>query len=110
MDLLSTVLHEMGNAMGSPRPTARASWGWCSIPGVRTLPGDNTPLHSAAAARRGAAAVRHARRHADLRVGGPQHRLEPAGLDVTKAKKGDVAATAQPAWVGDFVNHLAPHQ
>ena len=28
-------------------------------------------------------------------------------LDVTKPKKGDVPVTAQPAWVGDFVNHLA---
>ena len=28
-------------------------------------------------------------------------------LDGVKAKKGDAPVTAQPAWVGDFVNHLA---
>ena len=30
-----------------------------------------------------------------------------AGTDVVKLKKGDTPVTAQPAWAGDFVNHLA---
>jgi len=107
MDLLSTVLHEMGNAMGFAETDGHGVMGLVLDPGVRTLPGENTPLYSAAP---------HAEAQplfgmldatpmyvsADRSIDWSQ----PV-LDVTKPKKGDVPATAQPAWVGDFVNHLA---
>src|SRR6202040_447251 len=48
MDLLSTVLHEMGNAMGFAETSGQGVMGLVLDPGVRTLPGDdNTSVHSA---------------------------------------------------------------
>ena len=107
MDVLSTVLHEMGNAMGFAETDGQGVMGLVLDPGVRTLPGDDTPPYSAAPHAEpqllfGTLDATPIYVSADRSIDWSQ----PV-LDVTKPKKGDVPVTAQPAWVGDFVNHLA---
>ena len=107
MDLLTTVLHEMGNAMGFAETDGQGVMGLVLDPGVRTLPGDNTPLHSAAPHAEpqpfyGMLDATPIYVSADRSIDWSQ-----SAPDLAKPKKGGAPVTAQPAWVGDFVNHLA---
>jgi hypothetical protein len=104
MDLLSTVAHELGNAMGLPETQGEDVMRLVLDPGARALPGETvstpvpapsvgaqTPLFDASAL------YVTADRNIDW--------SEPS-VDAAKPKKGELQVAAQPAWLGDFVNHL----
>jgi hypothetical protein len=113
MDLLTVVTHELGHALGSEHDDGNDVMAATLQPGVRELPAAQVqvsvstgPTHPAA--------------HADPQLAlatldaAPLYVSADRSIDwgettdgVVKAKKGDTPVTAQPAWVGDFVNHLA---
>ncbi|MGE4044330.1 MAG: hypothetical protein AB7F35_05720 [Acetobacteraceae bacterium] len=77
MDLLSTVLHELGNAMGFAETDAQDVTGMFLAAGVRTLPGPATP---------GAA--------------------DAPAIDWRARYAPEEFANRDPAWVDDFLNNL----
>ncbi|HET7365586.1 MAG TPA: hypothetical protein VFJ70_18610, partial [Burkholderiales bacterium] len=109
MDLLSTVLHEMGNAMGFEENLGQGVMGLVLDPGVRTLPvDDSTPAHAAVPRAEPQSLLAALDASSPLYVSADRSiDWGDAGTDVVKPKKGDAPVTAQPSWVGDFVNHLA---
>jgi len=109
MDLLSTVLHEMGNAMGFAENLGQGVMGLVLDPGVRTLPGAENPAQATAAPRAETPSLLAALDDSSPLYVSADRSINwgEAGTDVVKLKKGDTPVTAQPAWAGDFVNHLA---
>jgi len=107
MDLLSTVLHEMGNAMGFEENFGQGVMSLMLDPGVRTLPAtDSGPLGSAALRAEPQSLFSTADAWSPIYVSADRSIdwSQPI-LDVAKSKKSDLRVA--PAWVGDFVNHLA---
>jgi hypothetical protein len=106
MDLLSTVLHEMGNAMGFSEDLGQDVTGQVLAAGVRTLPGATAPWSDAQA-------------YAGLlpdAFGGPAGGRGTAGSAPTidwsgsffgssDEQRPEAAGGAAPQWVSDFLNH-----
>src|SRR5262249_4682676 len=109
MDLLSTVLHEMGNAMGFEENLGQGVMGLTLDAGVRTVPIVDNPVQPTAAPRVETQSLLTALDASSPLYVSADRSIDwgEAGTDVVKPKKGDAPVTAQPAWVGDFVNHLA---
>jgi matrixin len=112
MDLLTVVTHELGHALGFDHDAGNDVMAPTLQAGVRELPAAAVQVSASA----GPAQPAHAEPQllfgtldatpiyvsADRNIDWS----DPA-VDLTKLKKGDAPVTAQPAWVGDFVNHLA---
>jgi hypothetical protein len=86
MDLLSTVLHEMGNAMGFAEDRGQDVTGMMLQPGVRTLPVRSTWIGD------GAPAAHHA---------GPAPSIE-----WSQRFSADTPVDQTPDWLDDFLSHV----
>ena len=99
MDLLSTVLHEMGNAMGFAEDSGQAVMGSVLDPGVRTLPSGETPVHGSAP--RAEPQLLFATLDATPLYASADRSSDWSQqvVDPTKLKKGDTPVRARLAWV-----------
>jgi len=109
MDVLTTVLHEMGNVMGFAEDQGQDVTGRVLQAGVRELPtGDalKVPGVAPAAATKAGAPITFA---TDLGIGTPV-------IDWTNVLNGPsdrfrgISDGDAPAWFGDFVNHLGQNE
>jgi hypothetical protein len=111
MDLLTVVMHEMGHALGFEHDAGDDLMAATLSTGVRELPGAelqrNLATHADAAALAGDAPF--SRLDATPLYVSADRSIDWSApvLDMARARKADSVVTAQPAWHGDFVNHLA---
>jgi hypothetical protein len=107
MDLLTVVMHEVGHALGFEHDAGNDLMSPTLQAGVREMPGAEVqPVVSAgqtvATAPVGYLDASPLSVSADREID-----WSTSVLDTSKTKKTDQPALSQPAWLGDFVNHLA---